>query len=211
MASTQEPVNEMAGLSYALLKKRNGALGYPFYDNGDYNLNIIGIRTDDARTNLFNDWMCLAFRQNDHEQLMVFACTTDPGTYWLKHPMNVDGTAVLKPGHYPLMFKLGMHRGKYLALVQAGPCTVWRDNNQDKKIDTDGETQSGSFGINLHRASPNGASSQVDKWSAGCQVIADSGDFDLFMEICKRGGRAFGKFSYTLMTEQQLWGSEGHP
>lgn len=206
MESTQEQGNEMAGLSYALLKKRNEALGYPFYDIGDYNLNIIGIRTDDARTNLFNDWMCLAFRQNDHEQLLVFACTTDPGNYWLKHPMNVDGTAVLKPGHYRSMFKLGMHRGKYLALTQVGDCTVYRDNNQDKTINTDGESQYGSFGINIHRASPSGTSTQVDKWSAGCQVIADSGDFDVFMEICKRGGRAFGKFSYTLLTEQQLWG-----
>ena len=29
-------------------------------------------------------------------------------------------------------------------------------------------------------------STQIDKWSAGCQVIAANDDFKLFMEICHK-------------------------
>lgn len=195
-------------LDYKNLRRTLRELDYPFFDDGDYNLNIIGIRTEDSRANLFNDWICLAFRQNGHEQLLVFSATTDPGIYWRKHPMNVEGTAILKAGHYPGMFSLGMHQGKYLALRQSAPCTVYRDANQDANLDTGPglEQETGMFGINLHRATSKGASEQVDRWSAGCQVIACSSDFDLFLEICKRGAKEFGaRFSYTLLNEYQVW------
>ena len=44
----------------------------------------------------------------------------------------------------------------------------------------------GLFGINIHRATKweGKKSTQIDKWSAGCQVIAANDDFKLFMEIC---------------------------
>ena len=35
-------------------------------------------------------------------------------------------------------------------------------------------------------AREGGKSVQVDKWSAGCQVIAANADFKLFMEICRK-------------------------
>jgi len=195
-------------LEYQALKRANNALGYPFYDDGDYDLNIVGIRTDDNRSGLFNDWICLAFRQNDHEQLLVFSGTTDPGIYWRKNPMNVKGTAILKTGHYPAMYRLGKHRGKYPALVQDSPCTVYRDANHDALLDgRPGIPQErGHFGINLHRATADGMSNEVGKWSAGCQVIADSADFNLFMEVCRRAAVRWGdRFSYTLLSETQLW------
>ena len=193
-------------LDYPTLKRVCANLGHRFFDRGDYNLNIIGIRTSDLRSNLFNDWICLAFRQNDMEQLLVFSATTDPGTYWREHPMNVDGTAILAPGQYPAIWEPGKHRNTYLALVQRGECTVYRDNDGDKILDMcDRTRQTGHFGINLHRASHHGESTYIDKWSAGCQVIASSADFDLFMEIVMRSAREHGhKFTYTLLTEHQL-------
>ena len=39
-------------------------LGYAFVERGDYNLNIIGIRSGDTSANTFNDVMCLAFKQS---------------------------------------------------------------------------------------------------------------------------------------------------
>lgn len=195
-------------LDYRRLKKVFDALGYQFYDAGDYNMNIIGIRTDDQRSNLFNDWICLAFRQNDHEQLMVFDATTDPGTYWRKHPMNINGTAILKPGQYAGSHRTGLHQGNYLALVQDSPMTVYRDNNGDDKLDTGSDIaiESGHFGINIHRASAHGITENVGRWSAGCQVISRNVDFNLFMALITRAATEWGnRFSYTLLTEPQLW------
>jgi len=192
------------GLTYTRLRDACHRLRFPFFDAGDFNLNIIGLRTDDNRGELFNDWLFVAFRQNDHEQLLAFPITTDPGTYWLEHPMNVEGTAIVKPGHYRKLWTLGRHRGQYPALIQHGPVTVYRDNNRDQWRDKPSEIQQGHFGINLHRAGLN--SDRIGKWSAGCQVFQKSSDFDLFMAIINRALIDWGgTFSYTLLTEAQLW------
>lgn len=195
-------------LDYQRLKATMARQGFPFYDDGDYNLNLIGIRTEDQRANLFNDWIVAAFRQNDHEQLFAFQGTTDPGLYWLHHPMVEAGTAILRPGHYRGLFKIGKHQGKYDALVQHSNVTVYRDSNRDGNMDTGAgiPMEHGHFGINLHRAREGGESSQVDRWSAGCQVIANSYDFDLLMAIARRAAQEYGPvFSYTLLPEHHLW------
>ncbi|MEM0953318.1 MAG: hypothetical protein AAGI24_04180 [Pseudomonadota bacterium] len=193
-------------LTYARLQDVAKALEFPFFDRGDYNLNLIGIRTDDDRSNLFNDWLCLAFRQNDHEQLLTFSMTTDPGTYYRENPINVDGTAIMVPGHYPGLWEIRNHQGKYPALCQKAPVNVWRDNDRDEVLDYGGEQAAGLFGINLHRASEHRESTQVDRWSAGCQVIAQPEDFDIVMAIARRARLIYSNtFSYTLITEQQLW------
>ena len=93
--------------------------GYAFYD-GDkpYNLNIFGIRcaTD---TNFFDDLICVAYRSNYLETVVeVFQGTTDPGKYWLEHPMNKDGTAILCEGQFKSAYRIDKHRGKYNALCQ---------------------------------------------------------------------------------------------
>ena len=41
------------------------------------------------------------------------------------------GCAVLKPGQYRGSHKLRLHGGKYLALGQKKPVTVYRDNNRN--------------------------------------------------------------------------------
>lgn len=197
----------MSGLTYRRLQRACRRLDYRFYDTGEFNLNIIGIRTDDNRSNIFNDWICLAYRQNDGEQLMVFAATTDPGTYWRNFPMNVKGAAIMVPGQYPGAFKRGVHRGSYDALIQNAPVSVYRDNNRDDALDhTTSTIETGMFNINLHRGPKDKAASQVGKWSAGCQVVADPEDFNVLMAIVNRAAEIWGEtFTYTLLTETQLW------
>ncbi len=88
----------------------------------------------------------------------------------------VTGRASLKPGFYP-MWRLDLHRGKYLAFCQrAGPCTVRRDNTEQFKAGTDHDTYghclgngewTGEFGINGHRGGLNTTSSE------GCQTIPE--------------------------------------
>lgn len=191
-------------LSVSRLKQAVLQKGYRFFEQGDYNLNLIGIRAADTHANSFNDLLCVAFQQDGRWQLFTFAATTDPGLYWRRNPMNVKGTAVLVPGQYAGAFVLGTHRG-YDALTQATPLPVFRDDDLDAEVDTDGAIDRGWHGINLHRAHAQRPSKQVDRWSAGCQVVADPQEFELLISTCKRAAREWGpRFTYTLITEEDL-------
>lgn len=180
-------------------------LAFPVF-KGEYNLNLIGIRNHDQDANTFNDVLVVMYDLDRKVVMHTFPLTTDPGVYYRENPLNVDGTAVLVPGHYPGCWQLGTHQGKYHALVQRGNMAVFRDNNADQAIDTDPDSvETGLFGINLHRASANHSSLRVDRWSAGCQVLANPADFDLVMALANKSALAYGqRFSYTLLTEEQI-------
>mgnify|MGYP003634946354 FL=1 len=116
--------------------------------------------------------------------------------------MNVDGTAILVPGQYRSVYRRDLHQGKYEALCQRGAeVSVYRDDNRDRRHDMDPSTiDTGYFGINIHKAGR--ASTQVDKWSAGCQVISRSDEFATFMDLTEEGAERHGNsFTYTLLLE----------
>ena len=65
----------------------------------------------------------------------------------------------------------------------------------------------GIYGINIHRATSRegGKSVQIDKWSAGCQVIAANADFKLFMELVNKAAKLYGNsFTYTLVESNDI-------
>lgn len=181
--------------------------GYKVFTNeSGFDLNIVGIRTKELQANRFDDLLTIFYRMHEEWVFNVFKCTTDPGAYWLNEPMSELGTAILKEGQYRGSHKLGKHRGRYLALVQQSPVTVIRDANRDTALDLDsGREETGIFGINIHRASSHNESIQVDKWSAGCQVLCDPNQYDFFISLCKKGREAFGNsFTYTLLHERDF-------
>lgn len=184
--------------------------GYSFF-KGVYNLNIIGVRSKESvkQSNKFDDILIVAFglatSGYNSSTKLIFAATTDPGIKSLKAPMNSKGTAILVPGQYRGSHKLGLHQGKYEALVQCAPVKVYRDANRDDILDVDKRTiDTGMFGINIHKAGI--ASTIVDGWSAGCQVLAIEKDYAIFMDLCKKQKLAgYGdKFTYTLLEEKDL-------
>lgn len=179
--------------------------GMPPLFKGELNLTLIGIRARDTDANSFNDLLCvLAEDSGGKMQLQTFAITTDPGRHYLNRPINVAGTAILKPGHYKSCWQIGAHQGKYSALVQRGLMTVYRDRNKDNRLDLAHE-QTGYFGINLHRAGANATTLKTDTVSAGCQVFASSADFDTVMALAQRSAAKYGnRFSYTLLNEADL-------
>ena len=151
--------------------------GYKYFHdnlNKGYDVNIIGIRNSETKgrvTNAFDDTLTISYKINNEWQYHEFACTTDPGSHWVKNILSEKGVAILKPNQYRGSHKLDLHQGKYLALRQQKPVEVYRDNNRDKKYDLLEESiQEGIFGINIHRATgrSGGKSIRVDKWSAGC-------------------------------------------
>ena len=184
--------------------------GYVYFTGGDYDVNIIGIRnsnTLDEITNSFDDCMTLSYKIDNEWQFHCFKCTTDPGIYYSENLLNPDGVAILKPNQYRSTYQIGLHQGKYEALTQRLPVEVYRDDNRDDNYDLDEYSlQEGMFGINIHKAgsSING-SSQVDKWSAGCQVFSKESDFNEFMGIINKSKDVWGNsFTYTLIKSENI-------
>ncbi len=167
-----------------------------------YELNIVGLRSKSIVPNRFDDEIHVFYKVSTlNWHYHIFKATTDPGTFWLKQPMQPQGTAILAEGQNINCYELGMHQGKYLALVQRKPITVIRDYNRDAILDfNNGNKSIGMFGVNIHRASINGTTKIVDKYSAGCQVFESAKDFQLFLSLCQKHKQLYGNhFTYTLI------------
>jgi hypothetical protein len=172
-----------------------------------FELNIIGIRNESTVPNRFDDEIHIFFKNNSKLWIhYIFPATTDPGTYWLKNPMNPQGTAILSQGQYKDAYQVGLHRGKYYALVQRKPVTVLRDYDRNAILDfQNGRPETGMFGVNIHHASVNGTTKTVDNYSAGCQVFANINDFNLFMQLCEKHKQLYGNsFTYTLIDKRAI-------
>ena len=185
--------------------------GYKYFTGGDFDVNIIGVRNTETKgrvTNAFNDCVTISYKEDGEWKFHCYKATTDPGSHWEKNLLNKKGVAILKPGQYRGSHKLRLHQGKYLALGQQKPVKVYRDNNRDGKYDLLEESiDEGLFGINIHRATgrAGGTSIRVDKWSAGCQVIADNDDWHQFLDICQTAREIWGNsFSYTLLESKDI-------
>ena len=179
---------------------------YEIY-NKPYQLNIIGIRSDSIVPNQFDDQIHVFFKNGSNQWVhYIFPATTDPGTYWLKNPLNPQGTAILSQGQYRDAYQIGLHRGKYYALVQKRPVTVLRDYDRNAMLDFhNGRPETGMFGINIHHASVNGTTKTVDNYSAGCQVFANIIEFNLFMQLCEKHKQLYGNnFTYTLIDKRAI-------
>lgn len=181
------------------------AAGHDINWRGDYHLNLFGIRSPTKESNSFDDTLGCAYTVDGQWIVHYWPGTCDPGTYYLENPMNVAGTAVLVADQYKDVWKIDMHAGKYEALCQrAGKVRVYRDSNRDDILDHDpGSIATGYFGINLHRSSLSGESTQVNKWSAGCQVHATLKGFKEMMRLAHQQVDKTGidTFSYTLLED----------
>ena len=183
--------------------------GHRFFEEGDWNVNIIGIRNSETAnrvTNRFDDIITVSYKVNNTWEYHEFACTTDPGTHWVENVLSKKGVAILKPGQYKGSHKIRKHQNRYEALGQKEPVTVYRDNNKDGVYDMV-KTETGLFGINIHRATKYAGkkSTQVDKWSAGCQVIAANDDWTKFMNIMRKAKSIWrNSFTYTLIESKDI-------
>ncbi len=180
-------------------------LGFVVYEK-PYKLNIIGVRNSNPINQDKFDDVIAFFYYDDKGNLIgkVATATTDPSTYFLKNPMNTKGAAILKGGQYIDSHIIGTHAGKYTALVQRGNLTVYRDNDRDGFTNFANVTESGLYGINIHRASRGKDNvAVISKDSAGCQVFQNEADFDEMMKMAQKSKEVNGnKFTYTLIDER---------
>lgn len=187
------------------IEKAVKAKGYKYFENGDYNVNIIGVRNSapgNKVTNLFDDWLTISYKDNGVWQFFIWNATTDPGKAPMVAGNTIGGIARVVPGQYSGSHMIRLHQGKYEALGQKANIKVYRDNDRDTEYDTDTITE-GVYGINIHKAGQD--STWVERWSEGCQVFKRVKDFDVFMKICKKASKIHGNsFTYTLIESKDI-------
>ena len=191
----------LANIVTTLYKK-----GYKVY-NSPNRLNIVGIRSANDVSETFDDFIAFFYYDdNGFLQGKICPATTDPSVEYLQKPMSSDGTAILKSGQYEDAYQIGMHKGKYKALVQVKPITVIRDKDRNSLLNFFAETQTGLFGINIHRASRGkNDASVIGLDSAGCQVYMNEEDFNEMMDLADISAALYGNsFTYTLLDEKDV-------
>lgn len=201
-------------VNYDTIKAAVVKKGYK-WDSREWAINIVGIRNYNSfsnnripLSNKFDDIMTISWIENGVKKAEKFACTTDPGKHWLVNEVNSAGTAILKEGQYINSHEFGTHKksGGYLALTQINPVTVWRDRNKDNFYDFV-NPQTGIFGINIHKANTReSGSTQIDKWSAGCQVVSLPSSLSRILQVAKQATRKIqqNKFTYTLINSRDI-------
>lgn len=195
-------------LTPQVMQRTYESLDYPFFTDGDYNVNVFGIRnTEDKNADTFNDCVGLVYKVNGEWVIKKYDATTDPGSTGRRNPSNPNGVAILVPGYYRGAYMIGLHRQKYEALRQKSPMKYWRDNNHDSVLDMTGEQYEEIAYTNIHRATDlkGKRSTLVGGWSLGCNVIAANDDFKEFMSIVNKAKTIWGNsFSYALFTQDQI-------
>lgn len=183
--------------------------GYVYFTKGNYNLNIIGVRSNqnDKVTNSYDDYLVVIYNTETGWKRQIYTITTKPGLSMMLNPSNSKGTAILAPGQYRGAYKIDKHNGKYDALCQRNKVVkVYRDNNRNRVYDYKPESiDVGMFGINIHRSNEFWTRTTIDQYSAGCQVFNDPKEFTSFMNLVKKSAKLYGNsFTYTLINENDI-------
>ena len=181
--------------------------GYAWFTKGSYNLNIIGIRSNnDKVTDKYDDILVVDYNTDNGHKRVCYTITTEPGKYYMQNLCNPKGAAILVPGQYRGCWQIGLHHGKYKALCQRKAVKVYRDNNKDMIYNmTPKSIDKGIFGINIHRSNKTCICDTIDKYSAGCQVFNDPVEFNAFMRLCETQRKLYGNtFTYTLINEEDM-------
>ena len=147
-------------------------------------------------TNTFDDLLGWA----DGEGIHMFPGTCDPGTWYASGGVepNPAGVPFVVPGYYPGAMTLGLHRGRYRALLNRGETAIAVKRYQPGDIEgrNAADLETGPYvseyvGINIHRASLK-IRHTVDLYSAGCMVYQDPADLDEVLRACQQdGGETF--------------------
>ena len=181
--------------------------GYAWFTKGSYNLNIIGVRSNNNKvTDKYDDILVVDYNTNNGHKRVCYTITTEPGKYYMQNLCNPKGAAILVPGQYRGCWQIGLHHGKYKALCQRKAVKVYRDNNKDMIYNmTPKSIDKGIFGINIHRSNKTCICDTIDKYSAGCQVFNDPVEFNAFMRLCEAQRKLYGNtFTYTLINEEDM-------
>jgi len=142
---------------------------------------MLYIRTDQVFDNKFSD---IGMAVYGGEIKAAFPCSTTAGDFYVFNPLTVGGVtgvAVASSQYVIDSHEFVTARDwntlwlKAPYFKQVKPIKIFRDGNKNRQVDKY-VTQTGLFGINLHRA---GTLSLVNRWSAGCNVAPDKDWFEV--------------------------------
>ena len=187
----------------SILTKIEEEYGFKVFDDGPYDLNIIGVRNMENNANQYDDKLHVCYLSEDGKwREDIFQVSTDPGRYWFEKEDYKACAVYAHPQQARGAYKLGKHRGKYEALVQWRPVLFWRDGNKDEKADYEGVAHKDVIGLNIHRSSIHD-SDEVDRYSAGCIVFSKMNEWKAFMELVHKQKETMGfhTFTFTLIAE----------
>ena len=118
--------------------------GHKFFENGDYNLNIIAVRENNVFENTFSDTLYIIFKKAGVWQNIVLPWTTLAGTLGVggeKNPLTgtqtgtgVDGVAIIAEGQYLGVYQfIDSYKGflKYPYFAQIKNMHYYRDNDKN--------------------------------------------------------------------------------
>lgn len=178
------------------------------WDDTAMHWNLVGIRALGRLSDLWQDTILGVGNSPEGLVYVGGPGTTSPGRPGLVAPTNPRGTAVMLPGQYVDLYRVGpgaIHgrtgTSPYLAFEQISDADYIRDRDRDEIIDIgttgyatsaehfqnlrkalmlDGRYQRGNIKSNLHRASRvNGKLVPVvGPYSLACQVVQLVGNFD---------------------------------
>lgn len=187
------------------LKKTIAKKGYKWFDNAP---NIIGIRTNLQVPDVFNDVMCVVYKDGGVEKLFTATFTSEPGVAYQKKLLNPKGCWVMMPAQMVDAYTMGFHQGKadHRALRSTGKIFGLRDADLDGIAGNSGTpawAEGSGIGANVHGANKAGVTSKIGPWSAGCMVLNDWKKKEEMMNILDKFYKG-QKYTYTLITESDL-------
>lgn len=206
------------------LKNACQKLGYAFFENGDFNLNLIAVRENDVFENTFSDTLNIVYKENGIWKLEKYNWTTLAGTLGVGGEQNpltasqtgtgVSGTAVIVEGQYRGVFRFVDSNNyntlwlQYPYFDQIKNMNYYRDNDKNGIISR-GRIYQGNYKTNLHRMTNNGVISRFVNywnvgWSQGCNGCPEP-DFKKIVDLVRKAVVLYGNvFSYTLLHRNQI-------
>lgn len=165
--------------TYDNLQQTVQSLGYIWY-TGELKLNFIWERTNDIITNIFSDFLHVAWMEDDIKNSLTIPATTKPGLKGsVMDPVTVNGitgTSVIIPGQYIDAWEFHdteKEFSTYPYFRQIKSIDYWRDNRDINIADDVVQKQEQDNELHethWHRMSPldGYGSGQINNWSLGC-------------------------------------------
>jgi hypothetical protein len=180
----------------SLYKKNN-------YELQENNLipNLFGVRASCTKnTGIYpKDFIGLLFKDNDIWNYIITPAYTTLENFLINSSLHTLGIYILKPGQYKDVYKIGYHKLKFEALRQIKDMTYYfisKENKEERTI---------NLFSNLHKATSNLISNNLNKYNNGSQIITNYYDFLKIQAMLKKAADSYSPyFSYTLFEESEL-------
>jgi hypothetical protein len=96
-----------------ILDKIQEEYGFKVFQDGPYDLNIIGVRNLENHSNQYDDKLHVCYLGEDGEwKEDIFQVSTDPGRYWLTKQDYKDCAVYKHPQQARGAYKVGTAQGK---------------------------------------------------------------------------------------------------